>query len=83
MVHTFGRQFCDFLRQCDCRDMRRHEKRVVVRQFLHLAGGHLGHLLTSVANVHAPKACHAVEDFIAFAVRQVHAFGTRNDPCAF
>ena len=39
---------------------RRLKKGVVVRQFGHLLEGHLGQLLSAVACIHAPKACHAI-----------------------
>ncbi|MCY1178893.1 hypothetical protein D9M73_192670 [compost metagenome] len=62
--------------------MRGLEEQVVVRQFTHLRGSLFHQLFTTVADRHTPQTSHTVEDLVALAVPQVHAFSFGDDPRA-
>ncbi len=59
--------------------MRRHEKRVVVGQFPHLARGDLGKLVPAIADIDAPEARHCVENTFALGIGQPRALAPRDD----
>ena len=59
--------------------MGRLEERIVERQLDHLVVGGLRKLLIAVADVRRPKAGHAIEDAVAFAVDDVRAFALHDD----
>ena len=62
--------------------MRGHEESVIVVQLEHLARGDVGHFLTAITDVDAPKARHPVKDLVPLAVGQVDALGTGDNPRA-
>ncbi|MCY1271016.1 hypothetical protein D9M70_195650 [compost metagenome] len=80
VVHAFRRDLGDRLGEFHRRRMRGLEEQVVEGQFPHLPGRRLHQLLAAVADVDAPQAGHAIEDLVAFAVPDVHAFGLGDDP---
>ena len=61
---------------------RRLEEGVVERQLAHLLASRLSQFLASIAHVHAPKACHAVQQRVAIAIPHGAAIGTCYDPAA-
>ena len=68
------------VRQLDGGRVRALEEAVVVRQLLHLTVGGLGEFAATIAERHAPKPRHPVEDAIALGVVQVHPLGVGDDP---
>ena len=55
------------------------EKTVVVGQFLNLFTRNLGEVLSSIAHVDAPKACHGIEHLMSIGIPKVDAFSALND----
>ncbi len=80
MVEIARSQLGQFRSEGNRRDVGRLEEGVVIGQLAHLAGGNIGHLRAAIADIHAPKAGHAVEDAMTFAIGQIDALCPCNNP---
>ena len=79
MVELRRGDFCQQTGQGQCRGIGRLEETVVVRQFLHLRRGRVDQLAASIADIHAPEARHAIEDFLSLGIPQPYAIGAGDD----
>ena len=70
-----GCQRCQLGRQRGGLHVGGLEKAVVVGQLQHLAVRGVGQFAPAIADVDAPQAAHAIEDFVALGVPDVDAFG--------
>ena len=68
VLQIAAKQLRQLRRELHSRRRRRLEERVIERQLLHLLGRGAHQFLTAIAHIHAPKAGHAVQYGVAFAI---------------